>query len=484
MVSHSDLGATLASTGLDKDFLSAPKPSGRRRRESLPPGTNLTVLNPDLKHVLCMETGEVLSVEQVIGSDYAQLVKLRMSIRSAKKPPRYVCAMCGVSVFIFCAPSGIRFSFKHHRHESNCPAQTKLGLSQVEINAIRYNGAKESKLHLKMKKWLQACLAADGRFESIEEEPRWSDTFTSKWRRPDVRAVYNGIPIAFEVQLSTTYLNVIAERRDFYLEQGGLLFWIFAEFDCELRRMTEDDVFYNNNQNAFIVNAATVEASLLSEEFFLECVWAQPLRNGSTSGFHRKQVSFHDLVLDPDKQQAYFYDFEGEKARFAFEAGMEAETLRREFEAWWNRNRDGYEKVAPAWTAFRERFRKQHVSIPLYLNSFDYSVLTCLYSAKHNKPWGSRQSKLVEVAHRVAGAHKRHLIWFMHAVKHYGNLESMCSEGDPDKWKRRHAGCVAEYRDLETRDLYRPKEDLLPIVEFLFPELCPFPMGNFDVIPE
>ena len=36
------------------------------------------------------------------------------------------------------------------------------------------------------------------------------------------RQVYAGQRVAFEIQLSTTYLDVIAGRRDFYLEQGGL----------------------------------------------------------------------------------------------------------------------------------------------------------------------------------------------------------------------------------------------------------------------
>ena len=61
--------------------------------------------------------------------------------------------------------------------------------------------------------------------------------------KPDV-LVYAGQRVAFEIQLSTTYLDVIAGRRDFYLEQGGLLFWIFARFDTERLRMTDDDVFW------------------------------------------------------------------------------------------------------------------------------------------------------------------------------------------------------------------------------------------------
>lgn len=59
--------------------------------------------------------------------------------------------------------------------------------------------------------------------------------------------------------------------------------------------MTEDDVFYNNNENAFVVHAGTVAESIASKEFFVECVWAEPTRDGVASAFHRKKVSFHEL---------------------------------------------------------------------------------------------------------------------------------------------------------------------------------------------
>ena len=60
--------------------------------------------------------------------------------------------------------------------------------------------------------------------------------------------------MVFEIQLSTTYVNVIAERRDFYLNEGGMLLWIFYNFDAGERRLTQDDVFFNNNRNAFVVS--------------------------------------------------------------------------------------------------------------------------------------------------------------------------------------------------------------------------------------
>jgi len=389
--------------------------------------------------------------------------------------PRYLCAICGVGVYICRGKTEQTFYFKHWHEDNNCPAQTRFPLSQEELSARKYNGAKESKLHRTMKDWSEACLHAYGRFESISKEPRWVGSQFGEWRKPDVRATFQGIPIAFEIQLSTTYLNVIVERRQFYLEQGGLLFWIFAEFDCELRRMTEDDVFYNNNQNAFIVDANTVAESLERKEFTLECVWAEPLRNGGTSGFHRKRISFHELTLDPAKQQAFYFDFEGRKTQFEDMQLSEAVRLRQDFEAWFGSGGYYAKDRNQVWADYRERFRKQGVTLPPYFNRMDTMLLTCLYSAKNNKPWGQKRSHLVEVAHQVANAYKHHLKWFMHAVRRYGRLESMKLEGHPQRWKVKYDEWRAEHADELTQHLYHPKVENLPLVEFLFPELCPFP---------
>lgn len=91
------------------------------------------------------------------------------------------------------------------------------GFVQRQIAAMKYNGAKESLLHRQMKLWLVESLYASGQFTDIRQEKRWQGTITSEWRKPDVRAVFGGTPIAFEIQLSTTFLDVIVERRRFYL---------------------------------------------------------------------------------------------------------------------------------------------------------------------------------------------------------------------------------------------------------------------------
>ena len=460
---------------LNSDLLPPPKLGPRRRRGVPNPGESLAVEKPAIASVMDTETGAHLPVESVIGTDFDALMQLRMRVRTCMHAdaPLYRCSLCCSPVHLCCQKQSTRFYFKHRHEDGNCPAITRGELSQDEIDARRYYGAKESTLHLRMKEWLAACLAIDGRFQDIEQEKTWKGALTGEWRRPDVRAVYQGIPIAFEIQLSTTYLNVIVERRQFYLQNGGLLFWVFALFDNEHRRMTEEDVFYNNNQNAFIIDAKTVEATKGQGRFMLECVWTEPTPGGGTSALHRKTVGFDELTLRPEKQLAYYFDYAGRKAALASAKESEAQSLRDEIEAWWGsgdpRGPDGHLQ----WARFATRLRRLGVQVPSEFRKVNKYAVIGLYSAKHNYPFGQGKKRLVEIAHHIASGYKHNLSWFMHAVKHYGRKESMEAEGDPAKWVEKRKDCVVAYK-VDPKP-FEPDRASQSLIEFLFPELKPLP---------
>jgi hypothetical protein len=128
----------------------------RRKRRVPEPGTSLTVSLPQIKEVMDTNTGKTLAVQEVIGSDYAHLIQLRMRIRAAlqKEEPLYRCAICLSPVYICGQPTSQRFFFKHRHEDGNCPAVTRGELNQDEINSRRYNGAKESLAHRKIKDWV------------------------------------------------------------------------------------------------------------------------------------------------------------------------------------------------------------------------------------------------------------------------------------------------------------------------------------------
>ncbi|MEG0589915.1 MAG: hypothetical protein RR488_08660, partial [Aurantimicrobium sp.] len=91
------------------------------------------------------------------------------------------------------------FFFRHTVEDGRCTAITRGQLSQDEIKARKYNGAKESLLHRQIKQWLEESLRASGRFLDIAQEERWTGRVKGEWRKPDVTATLGELKIAFEV---------------------------------------------------------------------------------------------------------------------------------------------------------------------------------------------------------------------------------------------------------------------------------------------
>lgn len=432
---------------------------------------SLAVENPAILEVLDLKTGQHYSVNEVIGSDYAEVMKLRMALRTQinKQEPLYACSLCGIPVYLVSCPDKQHFFFRHELEDGRCPVRTRSELSQLEINARKYNGAKESALHCRMKDWVMQCLSADPRFSRIRSEDTWKGSL-GLWRRPDVQAWYGDIPVIFEIQLSTTYLNVIAERRQFYLQEGALLFWIFAQFEDDNRRLTQDDVFFNNNQNAFIVNKETVVTSLHMGVFHLECIWAQPVPQPTSPNLSRQVIAFHDLTLDLDEQRAFYFDYD--KALKTWQKQESAsETLHlKAFESFWlDYVADNSPVDLKAWGELRGKFILSQFPLPEYPAQLPRTILNALYSAKYGQSVGWNYSTLVEVAHWIASAQKPILQVFRRALKVYDRAEQIRTEDLTGNWRRK----VKVYKAAIARGdvSYHPDTSHHELIRLLFPEL-------------
>lgn len=80
--------------------------------------------------------------------------------------------------YLVCRPEGQKLFFRHTLEDGRCSAITRGELSREEIDARKYNGAKESWLHREMKQWIVQCMKADGRFSNIEVERPWHGALT------------------------------------------------------------------------------------------------------------------------------------------------------------------------------------------------------------------------------------------------------------------------------------------------------------------
>jgi hypothetical protein len=435
------------------------------------PHSILCVDNPEIKEVFILETGEHLSTQEVIGNDYDKLEKLRMELAEsvASDNPKYLCPICHIGIYLVCSPQNDkkRFYFRHRYENGNCPAITRSDMSKEEIEARKYNGVKESPAHFRLKHIVAESLRNDPNFSEVKVEEVWKGQDRTTWRKPDVQAIWKGtLPVAFEVQLSTTFLHVIAERRLFYKTEGGLLCWIFKSFDKISAKMTQDDVFYNNNHNLFLASDETLQASEQQQSLILDCHWTEPIEINDEicELWNSRYTKFSELSQDLDQQRIYLFDYDKQKELLTGE--VNSQLLKHRFEEWWC----SYSGIHPSnddWHSFKSEFRNENIYIPEYPGKVDH-LLNALYSAKLGKAVGWKYPKFISVAHKVADSHKDILQIFRVALLVYERAAQIKAEDNTGKWIKKSQ----EFRkQIHIDDRYKRDKIFDDLVLFLFPEL-------------
>mgnify|MGYP001807817736 FL=1 len=241
--------------------------------------------------VLDCETGEEVFAGPFFSQDEAAIFEIRRQLEDAirnRRDPKYKCYYCNQLIKIRGKAENEtklkRMHFAHQWDSDDCPIKTSQELTQQQIRAIKYNGQKESKLHERTKELVAASLESNrltgkGVTEVATETVRRDTSGLLTWRKPDVSAVYHSRQVVFEIQLSTTFLSVIADREYFYQQNQTFIIWIFKFFSDEFnkQRFTEKDVFYGNNQNAFVFDGEAISESKHQHDLILKCLYLTDL---------------------------------------------------------------------------------------------------------------------------------------------------------------------------------------------------------------
>lgn len=408
--------------------------------------------------VLDRESGRWISLSEFLaGADYGDVVSARrmaLEMDVVEGRHRYVCPVCCSPMLLRSLPMRERceqrFYFKHRNAGPEC--RGTAGLSADEINAIKFGGAKEGADHKRFKRLVVESLEADAEFSATATEGRWEGIDHESWRRPDVQARWRGRRVAFEVQLATTFVHVLAERMAFYRQNDGLLLWLFRDLDPKEFRLAEDDVFYANNRNAFRVSESTAALSRSRGRFTLECAWYEPtLDDGSIVDVLRSGlVEFGQLSFDVGASgvpRAYYFDYEAAARRLREER---AAVLKAEMEARDNRLRDVMEQMVVshgrhntrAWQVVRMEFEDRGFTLPERLGDDPHlwSLLQAGYSAKLGRPVGCNLTYLIQLANHFYDRQKP-VLWAMSVLlRHYSRGQVFKGNGDMKEWtKRRQA---------------------------------------------
>ena len=311
--------------------------------------------------------------------------------------------------------------FRHYKERGDCPIKTKGNLSQEDIDRLRYAGVKESALHQMMKEEVAEALRADSvRCKDVMvEKVRRSTVDSALWRRPDVSATFMKRKMVFEIQLSTTYLNVIAEREAHYRDDKSFILWLFSSFDPNGLRFVEKDILYANHANAFVFDEKARERSKAEGKLILHCYQLLKRAGVATGEWADTFVDLADLTFDTSEYRAYL-------------TPPELRQLAAEFEGYWlNRMSmpvvDRYAKG--------DEFHERIASAGLH---FDYelgTLLNALYSLKTGTMveyrYSSDANGFLQLANVVLTSHPKYVLLFFWAMKHYGWSDKVraCKQG-------------------------------------------------------
>ena len=275
-----------------------------------------------IKEVMNLDTRELIYADDFFLQDENIIWKYRELCQEAikkRRDPFLVCSTCGQLVQI----SGGRGErkkvtyFKHLKDSKDCPIKTDSNSSKEDILRGKYNGQKEGKEHIETKRLIASFLELNKSTKGeisrcdLEKVIKGNRDFL-KWRKPDITSFFKDKTLVFEIQLSTTFLDVICERQYFYKEKQMFILWVFRKFEIEedKQRFTQKDVFYSNNRNAFILNDEAIRLSEENKDLYLLCQYQEPIARGERLIYEwrEKYVCLSELIFDETTYKVYYYD--------------------------------------------------------------------------------------------------------------------------------------------------------------------------------
>ena len=269
----------------------------------------------EAKQFFSLPEGEIMSMRR----------ELQLAITT--DTPYWVCPACGQMVKI----SGKRTArgkalFFSHLHDSeDCPIKTNTGLTKRMIEARKYALVQESERHHRLKtsiaNFLEETNSKNKGVSDVQIEKRvTTDLPFMNWRCPDVQAMYNGMHLVFELQLSTTFISTIVERDLFYRLNNYFIIWVFNfEENKEYMDLTNlmcKDIYYANKRNIFVFDRDAQTESFKRKELVLKCnwlnadnTWQYGPNDGDRNGIF---ITLDQLKFDTKNNKPYYYDAEKE----------------------------------------------------------------------------------------------------------------------------------------------------------------------------
>lgn len=316
---------------------------------------------PTIEKVIRQEGGQwdtIKSVdffrEQDLPVRKLELFKIRQHIINELKVNNfpYICSHCKIPVKISGGLSGEStqsLHFRHARRNPNCIYNDPSKYTREQILCIKFNGAKEGFQHEYLKNTIASVLKVDKNYLPLKVEVEKvvrSEIVSKEWRKPDIRAIYPDRKIVFELQLATTFVDVILERSSFYKQEKSYLIWVLDEFSTNLKEQTfsQTDILVSSNYNVFVFDKEMEELSKKDDQLYLKCNYIYHIieRNKLSPPLWVTEVITLQQIQYDKEYRSYFYDTEGEKEKLLKEIEAKKEERRQQFYKKYNYKVESY----------------------------------------------------------------------------------------------------------------------------------------------
>lgn len=278
-----------------------------------------------IDEVLNLKTGDKIFADELLNeSNQLEVFQLRqkLEIQIQKDEREYVCIYCKQPVAIRGRKNiaGTHYYFTHPYKSKDCPIKNQTKYTEEQIRCIKYNGEKESELHLYLKNKIAYLLAKNTDVASVKVEKIVKhNEIVGRWRKPDILALFTDKIVAIELQLSTTFLSVIVGRTIFYNEKGIYLLWIFPNFslDSYLQKFTQKDIFYNNNLNVYVFDKEAEQKSDEENELILKCFFKKYIIENKNieEKWEIEFIKISQITFEKTSQKYWYYNSEEEKIK-------------------------------------------------------------------------------------------------------------------------------------------------------------------------
>lgn len=341
-----------------------------------------------IKLAIDSTTGEIVHAETLLSMSEFEFTSLRreamaaqLNRRNGGTAVRFQCAICKQPLYLSRHIQGQQNKwFAHDGKSENCPWYEGNRLTPDQTKALIYRGQQEGEKHREAKRFLAHWLTNDPLVSCVnQEQTTFSEVLKGEWRRPDVKCLYRGMQLVFEIQLSYTFLSDVIARDEFYRREGIFIIWVFAQFDLSRAAVTDEAFF--NRRNLFVLDTTAQELTVKCGALTFSGYRQLPVSDQEKirDVWHQQPVQLQDVVFPRDTMRPYFFDYEFERLK---QETAREDALREEHQKEWAL---GIREYIDAAVRYYETD---------YADAEEETLLQVVEKLCKNKAWNSKFEKL------------------------------------------------------------------------------------------